>query len=188
MEFYVDFETANDLNDDFSAIPERDGQPLVFMVGCGHIEEGLWRFECFTADELAESAEAVVIEGWLDHMVAVRDRLDPGGRPQVIHWSAPRGVFAEVGLQLGRQATRPTGARCGPSRDGSTSSAQVIKPEPVVVRGAHGFGLKAITNALHDSWFRRDALAEGGQPTDWGRWSGAWWCQARGCPGSQLPG
>ena len=39
MEFYVDFETVSGLDDDFSAIPERGGQPLVFMVGCGHIED-----------------------------------------------------------------------------------------------------------------------------------------------------
>ena len=33
LEFYVDFETVSDIDDDFCAIPERGGQPLVFMVG-----------------------------------------------------------------------------------------------------------------------------------------------------------
>ena len=42
VEFYVDFETVNDLADDFSRIPERGGQPLIFMIGCGHVEDGEW--------------------------------------------------------------------------------------------------------------------------------------------------
>ena len=68
LEFYVDFETVSDIGDDFSAIPNRGGQPLVFMVGCGHLENTEWRFECFVADQLTEPAEAVMIEQWLNHM------------------------------------------------------------------------------------------------------------------------
>ncbi len=77
VEFYVDFETVSDLDDDFARIPERGGQALIFMIGCGHIEGGEWRFECFVADSLEEAAEAVVIENWLAHMEAVRRRLAP---------------------------------------------------------------------------------------------------------------
>ncbi|HIC14291.1 MAG TPA: hypothetical protein EYO83_04045, partial [Gemmatimonadetes bacterium] len=33
LEFFVDFETVSDLDDDFSRIPERGGQPLIFMIG-----------------------------------------------------------------------------------------------------------------------------------------------------------
>ena len=88
LEFYVDFETVSDIDDDFSAIPDRGGHPLVFMVGCGHVEDSEWRFECFVAGQLTEPAEAVVINQWLDHMAAVRRQLAPGSRPRVIHWSA----------------------------------------------------------------------------------------------------
>ena len=38
VEFYVDFEFYSDLNDDFSKLPEKGGQPLIFMIGCGHVE------------------------------------------------------------------------------------------------------------------------------------------------------
>ena len=175
MEFYVDFETVSGLDDDFSAIPAKGGQPLVFMVGCGHIEEGLWRFECFTADELTEAAEAVVIEGWLDHMVAVRDRLDPGGWPQVIHWSAHeesslKSAYNSAVKRHGRRAQVWAEPRW------FDFLAQVIKPEPVVVRGAHGFGLKAITNALHGAGLVETRWRTG--PADGlGAMVGAWWCQ-----------
>jgi hypothetical protein len=62
LEFYVDFETLNDLWDDFSRFPERSDPPLIFLIGCGHVERGGWRFERL-ADELTEEAEARVIDG-----------------------------------------------------------------------------------------------------------------------------
>src|SRR5439155_12915741 len=65
LEFYVDFETVSDLDDDFRNIPRKGGQPLIFMIGCGHVEEGEWRFGCFTADELTPACEAAVIDSWL---------------------------------------------------------------------------------------------------------------------------
>ncbi len=34
VEFCVDFKTVSNLNDDFSRIPERGGQDLIFMIGC----------------------------------------------------------------------------------------------------------------------------------------------------------
>ncbi len=97
VEFYVDFETVSNLNDDFSAIPARGGQPLMFMIGCGHLEDGRWRFRCFVAEQLTEPAEAAMIEQWIDHMAEVRERLDPGSRPQVIHWSPTRTVANTFG-------------------------------------------------------------------------------------------
>ena len=75
MEFYVDFETVSSLDDDFSRIPERGGQELIFMIGCGHIEDGEWRYVCFVTDDLTEPEEARAIDGWVAHMHAVRDRL-----------------------------------------------------------------------------------------------------------------
>lgn len=47
LEFYVDFETVSDLDDDFSQIPNRGGQPMIFMIGCGHVQNGAWVFRCF---------------------------------------------------------------------------------------------------------------------------------------------
>ena len=62
LEFFVDFETVNDCDDDLSQLPARGGQPLIFMVGCGHLEDGRFVFRCFTAAALTEAAEAEVIE------------------------------------------------------------------------------------------------------------------------------
>ena len=176
VEFYADFETVNDLNDDFCAIPTRGGQPLVFMVGCGHVEDGAWRFECFVADQLTEPAEAVIIEQWLDHMTAVRDRLDPDSRPRVIHWSHHE--VSSLTSAYNAAVTRHSGrGKEWTAPRWFDFLTQVIRQEPVVVRGTHGFGLKAIANALHTAGLVETRWRTG--PADGqGAMVGAWWCHS----------
>ena len=175
VEFYVDFETVSDLDDDFSAIPARGGQPLVFMIGCGHLEDGRWRFECFVVEQLSEPAEAAVIEGWLDYMDEVRERLDPGSCPRVIHWSHHERSSLETAYNAAVKRHGNRGRRW-PTPRWFDFLKHVIRQEPVAVRGAHGFGLKAITNALHAQGLVQTRWETG--PADGlGAMVGAWWCQ-----------
>ena len=87
LEFFVDFETVSDINDDFSRFPERGGQPLIFMIGCGHLEDGEWQFSCFVVDRLNATAEAAVIDSWIGHMRSVRRRFGVTGTPLAFHWA-----------------------------------------------------------------------------------------------------
>ena len=58
---------------------------------------------------------------------------------------------------------------------------EVMREEPVVVRGALGFGLKAIAKAMHGHGLIETLWGDG--PTDGrGAMVGAWWCQAQGVP------
>ena len=175
LELFVDYETVSDLDDDFSRIPRRGGQPLIFMIGCGHIDDGAWRFECFIADDLTEPSEAAVIENWLDHMAGVRDKIAPGTDPKVIHWSGHEQSTLETAYNAA--------ARRHPQRSATWASPNwfdllklVIKAQPVVARGAHGFGLKAMTNAMHEAGLVTTQWTDG--PTDGlGAMVAAWTCQ-----------
>ena len=175
VEFYVDFETVSDLDDDFDAIPERGGQALIFMIGCGHVENGEWRFECLTAEDLSVASEAVVIDAWLDHMAEVTQRLGPGAATRVFHWSAHEVSSLETAYNaaVGRH---PDAAQRWPTLGWFDFLSRVVKREPVVVRGAHGFGLKAVANALH-ALGRIDVSWDTGPADGLGAMVGAWWCQ-----------
>lgn len=175
VEFYVDFETVSDLDDDFSLIPERGGHPLIFMIGCGHLDNGEWRYECFTADDLTEASEVIVIEGWLDHMAALTTLGGSESTPKVFHWSGHEVSTLESAFNSA--ATRhPVAAERWPKPKWFDFWARVMKAEPVVVRGAHSFGLKAITNALSDLG-EIDIRWEAGPSDGRGAMVGAWWCQ-----------
>lgn len=172
LEFYVDFETMTDLADDFSHMPERGGQALIFMIGCGHIEDGEWQFRTFLADEITEHAEAGIIDEWLSHMEGVHARLTPDGEaPHVIHWSP-----AEVGnfVTAYNSATARHPARAWPSPRWFDFLHKVVQDQPVVIRGAMAFGLKAVAKALHSHGFIATLWSDG--PADGlGAMIGAWW-------------
>jgi hypothetical protein len=173
LEFYVDFETVTDLNDDFRNIPMKGGQPLIFMVGCGHVEAGAWQYRCFITGSLTETDEATIIDEWTAHMEAVRQRLAPGLiQPRVIHWSPAEVSFLETAYNA---ATQRHPERQWPSLNWFDFLKNVIKEEPVVVRGAMSFGLKAIAKALHQHGLIETRWADG--PVDGlGAMVGAWWC------------
>ena len=140
VEFYVDFETVGDLDDDFSGIPERGGQPLIFMIGCGHMEEGEWRFECFITDRLDERSEAEIIDDWFEHMTACAGR-----RPQGHPLGAPRDDHPRDSLRCCREA--PQGHRLAAHAQRTTVAAPelVRLPEPGGEGGAgRGAGVACV--------------------------------------------
>ena len=182
LEFYVDFETVSDLDDDFARIPEKGGQPLIFMIGCGHMEKGEWQWSCFTVDALSEDCEAHSIDGWFAHMEAVRQRLDPDGEePMVFHWSHAEATTLETAFNSAKNRH--------PEKDWGNPKwfdflMRVAREEPVVVNGAFGFGLKAVAKAMYTHGHIKTDWEAG--PTDGlGAMVGAWSCAAeaseRGC-------
>jgi len=174
LEFYVDFETVNDLNDDFSLIPKRGGLPMIFMIGCGHMESGAWQFQCFTADALTESCEATIINKWLDHMKQVRERVAPRAEPFVIHWSQAE-TSSLVDAYNAAVKRHPEREKDWKEPRWFDFLTEVIKAEPVVVRGALAFGLKAIAQAMHKLGLIETKWESG--PTDGlGAMVGALWC------------
>ncbi|MGE0598677.1 MAG: hypothetical protein AB7J35_02480 [Dehalococcoidia bacterium] len=148
VEFYVDFETVSDVNDDFESLPSRGGRAMIFMIGCGHIESGEWRYSCFTAKRLDLEGEAEVIETCLAHMEAVRQRLAPDlARPLVFHWSPAESSGMSTGLKSAR-IRHPGRSPEWQEPHWYDFLSRVVRAEPVVVRGPMGFGLKTFAGSL----------------------------------------
>ena len=173
LEFYVDFETVSDLADDFLSLPEKGGQPLIFLIGCGHLEAGEWSFRSFVVDRLSEPEEGRIIQEWLTHMDSTGLRVDSGCAPLVIHWSPAEVSNFETAYNSARERhKRPN----WPSPRWFDFLRRVIHEEPVVVRGALAFGLKAVAKAMHAHGLIETVWEDG--PTDGlGAMVGAWWCQ-----------
>jgi len=176
-EFFVDFETVSDLDDDFSHFPEAGGQPLIFMIGCGHVLQGAdgprWTFSSFTADSIGLEEERRIIDEWLAHMrrvcgecgVAVADA-------RIFHWSPAETSYLTEAYNA---AHVRQGNPDWPDLPWCDLLNRVIKEQPVTVRGAFGFGLKAIAKALHAHRLIETVWGDG--PIDGlGAMVGAWWC------------
>jgi hypothetical protein len=189
VEFYVDFEFCTDLNDDFSKLPEKGGQPLIFMIGCGHVENGEWQFKSLVTESLSQEEEVRIIREWVGHMCSVRDRLDlENDTPRIFHWSAAEPTALNNAYNSAK--ARHQGNADWPELGWYDFLTKVMREEPVVIRGALGFGLKAIANAMHSHGMIETNWAD--TPVDGlGAMVGAWRCdeeaRKKGVPMNQLP-
>ena len=189
VEFYVDFEYCSDLDDDFSKLPEKGGQPLIFMIGCGHVENGKWKFKSLVANRLTEDEELRIIREWVEHMSAVGYRLDPGNsQPRIFHWSNAEVTVLEKAYNSARE--RHGGRADWPDLNWYDFLSNVMEREPVVVRGALRFGLKAVANAMYSHNIIEANWAD--SPVDGlGAMVGAWRCdeeaEKRGVSMTELP-
>ena len=173
VEFYVDFEVVSDLNDDFSNLPYKGGQPLIFLIGCGHIYKGEWVFKSFVADHLTEAAEACIINAWVTHMDSVQDTLaTDSSLPYVFHWSPAEVSFLETSYNSAQQR-HPE--QHWPQLGWYDLLANVAKAEPIVVRGSLGFGLKSIVTAMNTLGLI-DVQWPNSSIDGLGAMAGAWWC------------
>ena len=175
LEFFVDFETVTDANDDFSRFPEKGGQPLIFMIGCGHMEDGEWQFSCFVADRLTATAEAAAIDSWIEHMRSIRLRLGATETPLAFHWAHAEKALLETAYNSACKRHRNKNWADSADFVWFDLLKNVVQEQPVVVRGAFGFGLKEIAKTLHGhrliktSW--KDSPVDGQ-----GAMVGAWHC------------
>lgn len=186
LEFFVDFETVSDLDDRFSRFPAKAGQALIFMVGCGHVEDGRWQFRVFTCDHLTEPCEARMLEEWLVHMESVRQRLMPEDHPLVFHWSHAENSTLNNAYNSARNRHRKN----WPNIRLYDFLTKVVLEEPVTVKGAYAFGLKVIATAMHRNGLIQTEWTNG--PGDGlAAMIGAWRCDAtarrRNCSMCELP-
>ena len=172
-EFYVDFETVSNLADDFSRLPRIGGQPLIFQIGCGWLEAGNWQFKQWTTKRLTEPDEAAIIGAWLAFMaghLAARGLSWTDAR--VYHWSAAEASNLTNAYNSARQRNP---GRNWPEPPWFDLLSLLVRPEPVTVAGAFGFGLKAIASGMHRAGLVETTWTDG--PTDGlGAMIGAWWC------------
>ena len=154
------------------------------MIGCGHIEDGEWQFECFITDRLTEPEEAQVIDRWFNHIASVQERLDPSGHANIFHWSDAEVSFLQ---NASNSSFNRHPDMNWPEPNWYDLLNHVVREEPVLVRGAHAFGLKAVTKALNNLGLI-DIRWPDGTTDGLGAMAGAWWCDTQAqIEGKHLP-
>ena len=173
LEFYVDFENTQNLDDDFARLPAVGGNVCIFQVGClikidgrspteseiaaatalgadpGKSAPGR-DFGQWTAKRLSSSGERAMLDGWLAYMDAWRRSLAlTWGETRIVHWSPaePNLLANSYNSAADRHPTwrLPDGIGWFDALD------SLIHRVPVGVTGAWGFGLKAIAKGMHQA-------------------------------------
>lgn len=146
FEFFVDFETFNNLNVDFDRQwPDLDGCEMIFMIGVGWEADGEWNFRTFTAEEESQVHEYAMleqVEGFLRDKTG--GRLTDPNLTMFCHWTR-----AEV-WQLRRAADRHGLAPGHTLRKLPWYDLQkeVFLKQPIGVPGAWSYELKDVASAL----------------------------------------
>ena len=143
VEFYVDFETTNNLNDSFdSVVNYRDGnnqelgdvyENVIYMIGIGWIdkETGEWKFENFIVNRLSLYEERKIIKKFFDI-------LDKYPKYKVYHWSNAEPMLLKKALK-----------RVGMEKNVNWFDLlKVFKKLPITVRGSYSFGLKSVAKSM----------------------------------------
>jgi hypothetical protein len=162
LELYVDFETVSSMSDDFSTLPAEGGVPLIFQIGCGRMEDGEWRFDQWTVERLTEVSEVAMINAWVARMLELcAERGIPLEDARIYHWSPAERSTLTTSYNAARKRHPENEWPLLPWFD---LLDRVIKPVPMSVTGAFGYGLKDIAKAMHAMGIIQTAWGDG--PTD----------------------
>ena len=166
IEFFVDFETVSDLDDNFKTFPITGGEQLIFQIGCGFIENSIWKFKQFTTNILNNESELNILDEWFKFM----DEKSYKNNYIVYHWSGAEKVHIETAYDNARNRHSD---RDWPTIDWFDLLKNIFDAEPVVIKGAYGLGLKQIAKALKKHGLIKTTWENG--PTDgMGAMVGAW--------------
>ncbi len=158
LEFFVDFEFCSDLDDDFKQLRKKGGQPLIFIIGCGHIEEGEWRFKSFMVDNFTEDEESRIISEWMAHMRAVRERMGVDGKPRVFHWSQAEVAQLETDSNSAREM-HGSGADWDDDMEW-VDFLKIMRAEPIVARRSDGTWAEICCEGYARAWSYQDGLGQ----------------------------
>nr|QBK86358.1 MAG: uncharacterized protein LCMAC102_01530 [Marseillevirus LCMAC102] len=164
LEFYVDFETINDVITEFEALPVVKNTSLIFIIGVGFINPltKKWIFRDFTAHTLTFEEEGRICQEFSDYIRLEAETYDVKN-PLCVHWAPAENSFWNDAAK----------------RHSETSEAwktdewewfdllKVFKEEPIVIKGCLGFSLKKVAGALqkhgciNTSWDMESACLDG---------------------------
>lgn len=141
IEFFVDFETVNDILTDFSDIPNVETKSYIFMIGVGYREPqlGTWIYKSFMADSLSDEEEKKICTEFYNYIRregAWYNCIDP----PLYHWSfAEPNHWKEVCSRYMSIETIVLNW---------VDMLEIFKTEPIVIKGCIGYGLKEVAGVM----------------------------------------
>ena len=146
LEFICDFETVNDLDDNFKRIPYSNFETCIFMIGLitnirkeGKIIDT--NFKCFIVEDFSRKEEKRIINEWLGYMENM-SKLHETPSPKIYHWSKAEPNFYKQAILRNKQLFNW-------KQLNFVDILDVFKDEPISIKGVLNYGLKDVSKGLH---------------------------------------
>lgn len=146
-EVFVDFETLSDMFSSFEELPTQRKSNMIFMIGVGWEEEGVWKHRNFTCTAPTPDEEYRIMNEFTKFM---NDR----GSPRAHYWHAENRFWTSA---ENRQFDLACDQNNEDRKDHISDNWKAIKwcdmyqlfrYEPIVIKGCFKFGLKDIAKAM----------------------------------------
>jgi hypothetical protein len=189
LEFYVDFETLNDVLTDFKDLPEVKATSLIFMIGVGYMEPMTekWVYKNFTIKSLSLREEERICREFSEYIRSESSFYDVED-PLCVHWSHAEDTFWDGAIER------------HPDHSDSWESCEwewfdllhVFKEEPIIIKDCLTFKLKDVACTLqkhgliNTSW-DGDSSCLDGQGAMVGAWRAHKESQIRQVPLDTMP-
>tara|TARA_Y100000389_G_C17463982_1_gene523986 strand:+ start:1043 stop:2836 length:1794 start_codon:yes stop_codon:yes gene_type:complete len=147
-EVFVDFETIQDIFDDFNQLPLQTPKDLIFMIGVGFEEQGEFKYINFCCKDTTRESEFEMMNDF-NNFMSEKDF------PKMFCWHAEENFW-----KIGEQRQFDEACKNNNIERKDLISAwgvydwadlcKIFKYEPIVIKNCFKFGLKSISKALYD--------------------------------------
>jgi hypothetical protein len=146
-DLYVDFETLSDVFADFNHLPEQACTDMIFMIGVGWEEDGVWNYKNYICTKPTYEEEYRIMNEFAQF---VADR----GHPKIYYWCAESRFWNSAESRQFKLADK---AGDEERKDHISDNWKVqdwadlcklFQSEPIVIKDCFKFGLKAIAKAM----------------------------------------
>jgi hypothetical protein len=138
IEFFLDFETINDIFDDFSKVPEISKTDFIFLIGLFVVNNisGYSSYYYFLADDLSKESEKKIFD---DLNKIIDDYSAKSNDCMFYHWgSIEKTIYTKY---------------CPERNINMCDLFSLFKNDKIVVKGAYSYSLKEIGSALYKNGF-----------------------------------
>ena len=129
-ELYVDFETFNDICDNFNNIPRQPSFNYIFMIGIGRKIGGNWSYKSFICKEATPEEEKRIIMEFYQYYVDLF-------YPPVYFWCAENSFWERSCTKHHLNLTIDW-----------IDMAKIFRKEPIVIKDCFNFSLKSIAKKM----------------------------------------
>lgn len=141
LDFYIDFETVNGSLYGGIKLREKPDPDIVFMIGVGWVNNGVWNYKHFITERLDEECETHMFEEFYNFVNSFVKRTTRTRKPRFFHWAhAEPSWFNKV-------STKNNGKWDNWDIKWIDIYSLFVY-EPITVKGAYNYRLKTITNAM----------------------------------------
>jgi hypothetical protein len=183
-EFYVDFEFISDIGYDMSKLPCAVKTDNVFLIGVGHIKNNKWIYTKFVADIISDSEEYRIFNEFMRYIAYEGGE----GTPILYNWGV-----AEKSKYMSRiNKFKMMNYRLVEFNPIWCNFIDVMKGEPITIKGALNYGLKSIGRAMHrngmiETIWPENSICKNGLDAMVAAWNCSMDAKNRGLKMSQMP-